>query len=488
MKRLKSVIDVDLQSRQLATYGMSVMERLAGASVLIIGINGLGVEVAKNIVLANVRKVTLADDRRASWSDLGTHFYLQPDDVGQTNRAEACYRSIKDVNTAVEVVCCAHPITEELLVAHDAVCVCDCVCRGEDGPSSFRWNEICRSKGVSFIRCEARGVFGYVFDDLCASSNCDPGVFCVPDPGQSIAHVSSSRPAVVTIDKPNVWGCVIGKAVRFSGIQGMTELNGTTAVIESQEYVTLSGNERQLLLTLRDLDTTSMGAYRGGGRLAVAPFETTYKFSSFRSSWSGGAAGDSAAANWPLIADLGQLDHPRGLRCEQEGLPNLHITRMLRAAFKTLENSPGRIFCPGDKDEASSFVHEICREIQLFDPRDFFFDDEFDDSRGIDNRQAVVESMRPFFTMFAMSCAGSLSPVVACVGGIAAQEVIKGVAQLADPLSPFLFFSFADVLPQPLPTFDQVLPRSCRYDSHIAVLGAPFVDELRALKVRAVCP
>ena len=68
--RMAVSIDSDLQSRQLATYGVSVMERLAGASILIIGMNGVGVEVAKNIVLANVRRVTLADDRIAAWSDM----------------------------------------------------------------------------------------------------------------------------------------------------------------------------------------------------------------------------------------------------------------------------------------------------------------------------------------------------------------------------------------------------------------------------------
>jgi hypothetical protein len=161
---------------------------------------------------------------------------------------------------------------------------------------------------------------------------------------------------------------------------------------------------------------------------------------------------------------------------------------MLRVAFRTLENSPGRRFAPGNEEQAHAFVDEICHEIQLLDPSDFFFEDEFDGSKGVDDREAVVRSIRPFLTTFAMSCAGSLSPVAACVGGIAAQEIIKSVARLAEPLSPFLFFSFVDILPKPAPTFEQVLPRGCRYDSHIAVLGAPFHDELCALKVCGVVP
>jgi ubiquitin-activating enzyme E1 len=485
LKKTKGEIDGDLQSRQLATYGMSVMERLAGASVLIIGMNGLGVEVAKNIVLANVKRVTLADDRVASLRDMGSHFYLQLDDVGNTNRAEACLRSIKDVNPGVDVTCWTAPISEELLADHDAVCVCDGVCRGEDEMASFKWNEFCRCRGVSFIRCEARGVFGYVFDDLTSPVD-GPGKYCVPDPGHTIAHISNSKTAVVTIDQPNVWGSLVGKTVRFSGIHGMLELNGVRAVVAAQEYRALFGNDRQLLVTLKDVDTSGMAAYRNGGVMTVDPFETVHQFTSFRDAWLCGATAENDASAWPLVGDHGQNDNPFGLQCESFGMPNKHITRMLRAAFRALENDPGRTFNPGNEAEALAFVDEICGVIKLFDPRDFFTGDEFDCEKSIDNREAVVDGMRPFFITFAMSCAGSINAVCACVGGIAAQEIIKSIALIEEPLSQFLFVSFADILPKPLPTFEEVSPRNSRYDSHIAVLGAPFHSELRKLKVRCV--
>ncbi len=350
---------------------MSVMERLAGASVLIIGMNGLGVEVAKNIVLANVMKVTLADDRIASWGDLGTHFYLQPEDVGRTNRAEACCRSIKDVNSGVDVACWSKPISEELLAAHDAVCVCDTVCSDGDGPVTFKWNDFCRSRGISFIRCEARGVFGYVFDDFASPGSSNPGVFRVPDPGQSIAHVTNSSPAVVTIDRPSVWGSLVGKTVRFSGVQGMAELNNVCGVVAAQEYKTLFGNERQLIVTLSDVDSSNMGAYRNGGSMTVAPFETVYEFTSFRDAWLGGPAAESNPANipaqWPLIGDHGQSAHAAGLLCEANGLPNRHITRMLRAAFMTLDIAANCTLPlpPGEEDRAIALVDDICRSIQV---------------------------------------------------------------------------------------------------------------------------
>ena len=50
-------IDEDLQSRQMAVYGRESMQMLRRADVLISGLNGLGAEVAKNVILANVKSV-----------------------------------------------------------------------------------------------------------------------------------------------------------------------------------------------------------------------------------------------------------------------------------------------------------------------------------------------------------------------------------------------------------------------------------------------
>jgi len=52
------------------TFGEAAMRRLRGAQVLISGIGGVGVEVAKNLILSGVRHVTVHDTKVASYSDL----------------------------------------------------------------------------------------------------------------------------------------------------------------------------------------------------------------------------------------------------------------------------------------------------------------------------------------------------------------------------------------------------------------------------------
>lgn len=48
------------------------MQRLAKTTVLVSGMKGLGVEIAKNIILAGVKSVTVHDLGNTQWSDLSS--------------------------------------------------------------------------------------------------------------------------------------------------------------------------------------------------------------------------------------------------------------------------------------------------------------------------------------------------------------------------------------------------------------------------------
>ena len=54
-------IDTNLYSRQIGTFGMETMGKLIKMKVLIIGMRGLGVEIAKNLILAGPARVDLYD-------------------------------------------------------------------------------------------------------------------------------------------------------------------------------------------------------------------------------------------------------------------------------------------------------------------------------------------------------------------------------------------------------------------------------------------
>lgn len=48
------------------------MHRMGIASVLIAGMGGLGVEIAKNVILSGVKSVTVQDEGNTVWTDLSS--------------------------------------------------------------------------------------------------------------------------------------------------------------------------------------------------------------------------------------------------------------------------------------------------------------------------------------------------------------------------------------------------------------------------------
>jgi ubiquitin-like 1-activating enzyme E1 A len=60
--------------------------RLRCARILLIGLKGFGAEIAKNIILAGVKSVTLLDSESLSRDDTRAQFLAPPDAVGTNVR------------------------------------------------------------------------------------------------------------------------------------------------------------------------------------------------------------------------------------------------------------------------------------------------------------------------------------------------------------------------------------------------------------------
>ncbi|EFN60444.1 Ubiquitin-like modifier-activating enzyme 1 [Camponotus floridanus] len=88
--RTPTEIDEGLYSRQLYVLGHDAMRRMASSDVLVSGLGGLGVEIAKNVILGGVKSVTLHDHQAMrSLQELGSQFYLTEDDLGEGMRWRA---------------------------------------------------------------------------------------------------------------------------------------------------------------------------------------------------------------------------------------------------------------------------------------------------------------------------------------------------------------------------------------------------------------
>jgi ubiquitin-activating enzyme E1 len=94
-------IDTNLYSRQIGTFGIETMAKLIHMKVLIVGLRGLGVETAKNLILAGPRSVTLFDPTPVTWGDLSSNFYTREEHVGKVSRAVASFENLQELNPYV---------------------------------------------------------------------------------------------------------------------------------------------------------------------------------------------------------------------------------------------------------------------------------------------------------------------------------------------------------------------------------------------------
>ena len=186
-------IDEDLHSRQLAVYGRESFRKLASARVLVVGARGLGCEIAKNVVLAGVRAVSVCDSGACETADASAQFYADEASVkASVTRARASAGKLQELNPAVEVNC-VETCDEDAVKAHSVV-----VCAGETSEAeAVAINAMCRANNVAFIKTDVRGVFGNVFCDFGDAFNVvdvdgEEALSCI------VASVSNDSPALVT--------------------------------------------------------------------------------------------------------------------------------------------------------------------------------------------------------------------------------------------------------------------------------------------------
>lgn len=153
-------IDEGLYSRQLYVLGHDAMRRMATSDILISGIGGLGIEIAKNVILGGVKSVTIHDTVQCTLADLTAQYYLTEADVGK-NRAEASLRSLSELNSYVPVRVHTGELTEAFIKQFRVVVLTDSSYAELD-----RISAITHPNGIAMIVAQTRGVFSQVFCDF----------------------------------------------------------------------------------------------------------------------------------------------------------------------------------------------------------------------------------------------------------------------------------------------------------------------------------
>jgi len=220
-----SQIDENLYSRQLYVMGHSAMEKLSKSTVIVYGLNGLGLEIAKNIILSGIGNVIIHDTKNTQYSDLTTQYYLTENDIGK-NRAEACLERLTELNMYVTVHAHTKKLTEDYIRTLSYTTECEIVTTVIVLTDSLldeqiKINKWTRKYNVKFINCCTYGLFGQIF--------CDFGDFTIFDvDGEvpntaTIENITNEENAMIICTKPH--NMTSGSTVELLDIKGMKRLN-----------------------------------------------------------------------------------------------------------------------------------------------------------------------------------------------------------------------------------------------------------------------
>ncbi|XP_037971257.2 ubiquitin-like modifier-activating enzyme 1 [Plutella xylostella] len=423
--RVEDEIDEGLYSRQLYVLGHEAMRRMASSDVLISGLGGLGVEIAKNVILGGVKSVTLHDDKPCTISDLSSQFYLSEAALGK-NRAQASFEQLAELNHYVPTTAYTGPLTEDVLKKFSVV-----VLTGAAWAEQQRVAALARALGVALIIADTRGLFSQVFCDF------GPEFTVVDVTGENpvsamVADITLDAESVVTCLDDTRHGLEDGDYVTFSEVQGMTELNGC----EPRKIKVLGP------YTFSIGDTSAFSKYVRGGIVTQVKMPKKIAFKSLQESYKSPEF---------LISDFGKFDYPQ----------QLHIAF---AALHSFQAGEGRLPKPWSVDDSNKFLQYVKNQDIL--------------------KESEIEVNVDLMEIFCKVSAGDLNPMNAAIGGVVAQEVMKACSGKFHPIFQWLYLDAIECLPKDRAglTEENCKPTGSRYDGQVAVFGADFQKKLGDLK------
>ncbi|KTW27306.1 hypothetical protein T552_02288 [Pneumocystis carinii B80] len=411
-------IDEGLYSRQLYVLGHEAMRRMSISNVLIIGLKGLGCEIAKNVCLAGVKSITLYDPSPVQIEDMSSQCFFKNRDIGKP-RDQISVPYLSELNRYVLINFLKEELNYQVLERFQVVILTEASLKRQ-----IEINDYTHEHGIYFISTDIRGLFGYIFCDFLE----DFYVFDTNGENPIMGIISSiSQDGIVTVLDETRHGLEDGDCVTFKEIKGMEALN-----MSSPRKIQVKGPYSFSIGNVDDI-----GEYKGGGIFIQVKMSKKIQFKSLR---------ESIASPDFLINDYSKLDRPL----------------LLHIAFQALYSfSEEYKRLPRPRNEADAeIVYSIAKTISSKYSKELKLDEK------------IIKEL-------AYQARGDLNPMAAVFGGLAAQEALKAISGKFTPIQQYMYFDSLESLPTSCQlTEESCSPINSRYDAQIAVFGKDFQQKI----------
>lgn len=417
----------EFYSRQIGTFGLETVEKLSKIKILIIGLRGLGMEIAKNLILSGPEEVCLYDKNKISLQDLGSGFYFSEKQINKSYRDEGCLNKLSELNSDVKVCLLKNNLFDSI-IKFNVVIISEIM----DEEVLYKINNICRNNKIGFIYGCVFGLLGFIFVDF--------GIkFKIYDEyGEDeklyyINNITNDKNCMISIDPSSIEDKFLsyGDKIKIKNIEGMTELNG----IESQIKKI---NKNKIFL---EIDTTKYQKYIKGGLVQKLKNSCEKDYISFKNNFEN-----------PICQE--DFMDEKNIHCQRHCL-----IYGLHKYFKKYKKLP-EFNDLNQAKEVLDYSNEYFKRKKT-EKNEFFSDTQFLDEDYIKNLSIWSKAELPPYCNF--------------FGGIISQEVVKFTGKYI-PLEQWAWFDFYDSVKM-IKNADRKLTNT-RYDEQIAVYGKNLQNKL----------
>ncbi|KAL4488907.1 hypothetical protein ABPG72_005694 [Tetrahymena utriculariae] len=417
-------------SRYIGALGIDAVKKQANANVLLAGLNHVGVEIAKNIVLSGVKRFSIVDQEKVTLQNLIGQFFLSEEDIGK-NRAEV---SIKKIQALNEYVSCDFSTnyndllnqTTFFIENYNVVILCNL-----DIKQATKINKICREKKIGFIYTQNYSVYSRVFCDFGSS-------FTVIDKDGEQAQ----EYLIKSISRDNDGLVTLQVGTKHSLQDG--------DIIELKEVISQSDgksfNLQQFKVKIKDNnsfyigDTKQFGTYIRNGIAKHIKQPQTLKFNSLEENLNNPVFEDNLL---PIFTE--------------EETASRNAQNICFNILDQFVSTYNRLPRPWNIEDASNFYQLAIQSSQVL-------------QKLIESKlEKSIQLIQSAILRFAFTCQGYIPSQGAIIGGIVAQETVKSITKKWVPINQLFIYSceelVADVsIQEYIQKYDQ---KSIQIDSYL---------------------
>ena len=436
-------LDTNLYSRQILTYGLDTMSTIIEMKILVIGLRGLGIEIAKNLILSGPKEVSISDKKICTINDLGSNFFISEDDINKKTLEDSCFKKLKELNPNVKVT--KHNGNYRKEIDKYNIIIITEIMKLED---IYELNNICRKNNIKFIYALNLGLTGYLFNDFGEThivydfngeKKLSYEIFNIEE-----KENEEKYEIFLNFKNNEIFKLKEGDYVIFKKVKGLEFLND----LKKRKIVKINDKSFEI-----EKDKDNTGIYLSDGIVERVINPITLKFESFQNNF--------LKPNKSCV----KIDDSKSksnilLHCAFVGL---HIYYSIYNFLPELNN-----------------LKQVKEIVELSKNYYFILKEKYNNYLSI-KRKKIVEFDENYLINCIRWSRAEINPICAFLGGIVSQEALKIEGKYM-PIHQWLRFDFFETINN-LPNNVNRSLLNCRYDEQIAIFGQELQEKLSNLNM-----